>query len=234
MFSCAAKSFFVLLNRENRDGDMEAYPIQMTVTSDDKLTQLRFEHGGGSLVKENDPSKAVRFDDIEDGATYELIGGQQEAVKRHRIWTQVSDKVLEVEATKAVLADDTYGPLEEFNDYGEEPKVLFTKDGAKKEFDGLVVNGTTAVAVEAKHRAESKHIDIVKEKAEHVKLVASEGRIPRLQGMTSFIPVLAANSFSAKVRRACEEAGVGVVEPNGGRLSFVHKPARSPPSTSQS
>ena len=102
------------------------------------------------------------------------------------------------------------------------------------EIDGLAVNGTTAVVVEAKHRAESKHIDIVKKKAEHVKLVASEGRIPRLQGMTSFIPVLAANSFSAAVKELCLLKGVGVVEPNGARLSFVHRPARSPPSTSQS
>ena len=219
----------LLVNREDSDGDMVPSELVVAVSSDGELKELIREHGGGSMEKEGElPLQRVeRVEDIAGGAIYHLVGGLNDAVRRHRTWTQVSDKVLEQEAVKAVLSDaKAYGTLEEFHDYNgmSNAKCLRANDSTEKEIDGLCVNGTTAVVVEAKHHAETKHIAAAKEKAAHVSRVAREGGIPRLSGITCFVPVLAANGFSALARKQCEEEGVGVVQPNGSRLSFTHQP----------
>ena len=198
------------------------------VDNQDELKEIIRDHGGGSLLKDGALIGVRRLEDIDDGATYTLVGGQQEAIRRHRTWTQVSDKMLEREAVKAVLNDSTsYGQLEEFHDYNGPPKCLLTSDHTKKEFDGICVNGTTVVVVEAKHHAETKHIKTVKEKVAHIARVAREGSVPRLSGITHFVPVLAANGFSRLMRDQCEKAGVGVVHPDGSRLCFTHQPRAS-------
>lgn len=218
----------LLVNRENSDGDWEPCELLVAVSSDSELKELIRNSGGGHLVKEGGellPQRVERVNDIADGATYTLVGGLNDAVRRHRTWTQVSDKVLEHEAVTAVLSDATsYGTLEEFHDYNGPGKCLLASDRAQMEIDGLCVNGTTAVVVEAKHHAETKHIATVKEKVAHVARVSREGGIPRLSGITFFVPVLAANGFSALMRKQCEEAGVGVVQPTGSRLSFTYQP----------
>ena len=208
----------LIVNRENSDGDIVPSELLVTVSSQEELKDVIRDHGLGSMVKEGElrAPRITRVEDIADGATYNLIGGQNEAVRRHRTWTEVSDKVLEDEAVKAVLSDpklpSLYGKLEEFHDYnGNSPKCLRTADGTEQEIDGLCVNGTTAVVVEAKHHAETKHIAMAKEKALHVARVAREGGIPLLAAIKHFVPLLAANCFSAHMRKQCEAAGVGVV-----------------------
>ena len=238
----SGKTFVLIINRENDDGDIVPSEMPITVGSQEELKEVIHEHGGGSLVKEGElgAPRIRSVEDIADGATYNLIDGQNEAVRRHRMWTQVSDKVLEDEAVKAVLSDpkltSLYGKLEEFHDYNSDnPKCLRAADGTEQEIDGLgteqemeidglCVNGTTAVVVEAKHHAETKHIITAQKKALYVARVAREGGIPRLSAIEHFIPLLAANRFSALMRKQCAAAGVGVVEPNGSRVRVTHAP----------
>ena len=65
-------------------------------------------------------------------------------------------------------------------------------------------------------------------KAKHLEAVAAEGRIPRLAGIKTVVPVLAAKHFSPEVQRLCQELSVGVVKPNGKGLSFIYKPTVGP------
>ena len=134
------------MNRENSDGDWEPCELVVAVSNDAELKELLRDNGGGNLVKEGElqPKRVERFKDIADGATYTLIGGLNDAVRRHRTWTQVSDKVLEHEAVKAVLSDATsYGTLEEFHDYNGPPgtKCLLASDRSEKEIDGICCGG---------------------------------------------------------------------------------------------
>jgi len=80
------------------------------------------------------PNAAIKLDDIEEGATYVLLGGLQEAVRRNRTHTQASDRALEEAATAAMLEDATqYGVLEKFTSYDYEgTKQVLRLGGDKK------------------------------------------------------------------------------------------------------
>ena len=99
--------------------------------------------------------KAAAFDDLIDGGVYTLIGGKNGAVLEKRMWTQVSDKALEESATAAVLeaATKELGEMAVLHDI-----TIFNKAGKCTQFDGLLVNSTAAVFVEAKHSPDPKHL----------------------------------------------------------------------------
>jgi hypothetical protein len=213
---------------------MEPTLIEITARSQEHLEKIVKTNGGGNLVKvggtDAKPRAVDLLKDIEAGAAYVLVGGQQEAVRLHRTWTQVADKATENEAAKVVTADTAYGKLDEYTAYDgatPEDRVLVAADGTKMEIDGLAVNGSVAVVVEAKHHAHVKHISIVKAKAKHVARIAAERPESRLGPIKRVIPVLASNLFSASMQEACEAQGVGVVKPSGARLGFAHHPPLS-------
>ena len=65
----------------------------------------------------------------------------------------------------------------------------------KSEFDGLLVNTTTAIAAEAKHAAVPKHIELVLAKAALLLRLALEGSDGPLRGVTGVVPALAGQLF---------------------------------------
>ena len=158
------------------------------------------------------------------GGTYTLIGGQQEAVKRHVTWTQAADKELELRATEAVrdAGENMYGKLDMSTN-----TVLENVRGEKREFDGLLFNTKTAFAVEAKHVAETKHVKLVLDKASFLLEHARESNADNFKGITSVVPVLASSRFGPAMIALCEARGVSVVKPNGSGYTFVPCP---PPS----
>jgi len=83
------KRFDLLLNREDEDCDLQGFPYLFVVKSDDELDKIIMRNGGGSLVLEDLTGVVVnRLADIEDGATYRLIGGLADAVTRsYKTWT---------------------------------------------------------------------------------------------------------------------------------------------------
>ena len=133
----------------------------------------------------------------------------------------MSDKALEESATAAVLeaATKELGKMVVLNDI-----KIYNKAGKSKQFDGLLVNSTAAVFVEAKHSAQPEHLSEIAEKLEFFEGVARAGGNPHLVGITRVVPVLAGNLFPAAMVELCRRDGVGVVKSNGRAFTFVPPP----------
>ena len=236
------KRFTLLVKAEDALGERVTSGLLVEVATRADLSELVKRHGGGSLVPVDSLQAVHTVEALVEGGVYSLVGGQQEAVLRHRTWTQVSDRAFELAATLAVhsaaSAAGEPGPL-----LVRSPLDVFDKAGAKKELDGLVSGAATAFVVEAKHSAQLEHVDLVINKALFVKRAALEGSVPGLgkgggggggggsAGTASggvgrvFVPVLAATLFPEHVERLCRARCVGVVKPNGDGLSFFRAPA---------
>ena len=90
--------------------------------------------------------------------------------------------------------------------------------------DGLLVNSTAAVFIEAKHSAQPEHLATVAEKLVFLEGVARDGTEPGLAGITRIVPVLAGNLFPTAMVELCHLKGVGVVKPNGCAFTFQPPP----------
>jgi len=138
-------------------------------------------------------------------------------------WAQVADKELELRATEAVrdAGEKIYGKLDMSTN-----TILENVRGEKREFDGLLINTKTAIAIEAKHVAEPKHVTLVLDKASFLLEHARESNPGNLKGITSVVPVLASSRFSPAMIALCEARGIGVVKPNGSGHTYF--PSASP------
>jgi hypothetical protein len=216
------KSFILLVNSEDEYGEVVPKSLDVTLTTQGELEKLAKRHGGGSLVLDNTAAATIKMEELVNGGTYTLIGGQQEAVKRHSTWTQQSDKMLEEAATKAVhnACEKTLGTLDMRLD-----TTLKNRAGETRQLDGLLINTNTAIVVEAKHAAASKHVELVLDKASFFLQYAREGHeknnLGNLEGITNVIPVLASSRFGPTMISLCKAKGVGIVKPNGSGYSYT-------------
>lgn len=214
------KTISLLTAVEDVNGDCTEKTLSVDIDSQRELEKLEHKHGGGSLTLEG-TSKAVKFVDLVDGGTYSLVGGQYDSYLNKRKWTQVLDKALEESATAAVLeaATKELGKMVVLNDI-----KIHNKAGKSKQFDGLLVNSTAAVFVEAKHSVQPEHLSEIAEKLEFLEGVVRAGGNPHLVGITRVVPVLAGILFPAAMVELCRRDGVGVVKPNGRAFTFVPPP----------
>lgn len=169
---------------------------------------------------EDTSASVTKVSELIEGGVYSLIGGSQEAVKRHRTWTQTADKSLEASATMAVrnATIEQLGALEMFTDL-----TIKNNAGQEKQLDGLVINSHhAAIAVEAKHTAHLEHIQLLKDKVSFLQGVATEGSFPSLAGIppNSILPVLASMYFSPEMTELCKRDGISIVKPNGWGYTF--------------
>jgi hypothetical protein len=225
--SATSKKFILVVNGEDEYGEIVPKSLDITISTQEELKELVKNHGGGSLVLDDSSAATRKVEEITSGGTYTLIGGQQEAVKRHVTWTQAADKELELRATEAVrdAGEKMYGKLDMSTNI-----ILKNVRGEKREFDGLLINTKTAIAVEAKHVAEPKHVTLVLDKATFLLEHARESNAGNLKGITSVVPVLASSRFGPAMIALCEARGVGVVKPNGSGHTYF--PSASPPNLS--
>ena len=225
--SAASKKFTLVVNGEDEYGEIVPKNLDITISTQEELKELVKNHGGGSLVLDDSSAATTKVEEITSGGTYTLIGGQQEAVKRHVTWTQAADKELELRATEAVrdAGEKIYGKLDMSTNI-----ILKNAQGEEREFDGLLINTKTAIAVEAKHVAEPKHVTLVLDKASFLLEHARESSAGNLKGITSVVPVLASSRFGPAMIALCEARGVGVVKPNGSGHTYF--PSASPPNLS--
>jgi hypothetical protein len=223
--SAASKKFTLVVNGEDEYGEIMPKSLDIAISTQAQLEKVVKRNGGGNLVLDGTSSSVEEVAEITSGGTYTLIGGQQEAVKRHVTWTQAADKELELRATEAVrdAGEKMYGKLDMSTNI-----ILKNVRGEKREFDGLLTNTETAIVVEAKHVAESKHVKLLLDKASFLLEHARESNAAdNLKGITSVVPVLASSRFSPSMTDLCEARGVSVVKPNGSGYTFVPYP---PPS----
>ena len=98
----AFKSITVVVNAEDVFGEAVPKSLCKKISSLEQLTNFIKSHGGGSLVQDGTSFSVSEVGGLVDGGTYTLIGGQQEAAKRHIRWTQQADRELEEVSTLAV------------------------------------------------------------------------------------------------------------------------------------
>ena len=211
----------LVVHSEDEFGERGATSLAVTLSTQEELKELVKSHGGGSLVALGASTAARRLEELVPGDAYTLVGGQMEAIRHHRSWTQQADRALELTATEAVrdASEKDYGKLAMSTN-----ATLKNLRGEEREFDGLLVNATTAIAVEAKHAAVPKHVELVLAKAAFLLRLALEGSDGRLRGVTGVVPVLASSYFSAAMVALCAQSGVGVVKPNGSGHTYIPAP----------
>jgi hypothetical protein len=220
----ASKKFTLVVNGEDEYGEIVPKNLDITISTLEELKELKYDNGKGNLVLEGTTTPIRKMEEITSGGTYTLIGGLQEAVKRHVTWTQAADKELELRATEAVrvAGEKFYGKLDMSTN-----TILENVRGEKREFDGLLINTNTAIAIEAKHVAEFKHVKLVLDKASFLLEHARESNAGNFKGITSVVPVLASSHFGPIMIEFCKLSGVSIVKPNGSGHTFVPCP---PPS----
>jgi hypothetical protein len=245
------KRITLLVKVEDARGERVTSGLLVEVATRAELSELAKRHGGGSLVPVDSLEAVHTVEALVEGGVYTLVGGQQEAVTRHRTWTQASNRAFELAATLAVhsaaAAAGEPGPM-----LVRSHLDVRNRAGAQQELDGLVSGTASAFVVEAKHSAQLEHVDLVIGKTLFVERAALEGSVPGLgrgrggggggggsggggsAGTDSegvgrvFVPVLAATLFPDHVERLCRARCVGVVKPNGNGLSFFPAPALAP------
>jgi hypothetical protein len=213
------KKFFLVVNDTDKYGEVVPKSLDVTISTQGELKELVKSHGGGSLVQDDTAVATRKVEDLVNGGIYTLIGGQQEAVKRHTTWTQQADKLLEEAATVAVrdVCEKTLGKL------GMSNNITYTNAlNEKQEFDGLLNNNNdTVIVVEAKHVSQPEHVDLVLDKASFLLQCAREGKAEELKGITNVVPVLASSRFSPSMIALCKARCVGVVKPNGSGYTYI-------------
>ena len=218
----------MVVNGEDEYGEIVPKNLDITISTQAQFEMLLGRLGGGSLVLDGTSSSVEEVAEITSGGTYTLVGGLLETVKRHvTTWTQADDKELVIRATEAVrdAGEKIYGKLDMSIN-----TILKNARGEEHEFDGLLINTNTAIAVEAKHVAEPKHVKLVLDKATFLLEHARESNADNLKGITSVVPVLASSRFGPAMIALCEARGVGVVKPNGSGHTYF--PSASPPNLS--
>ena len=213
----------MLVNGEDEFGEGVPLSLNVTISTLEELKELKYDNGKGNLVLEGTTVPIRKVEEIVNGGTYTLIGGQQQSFRRRLEWTQQADKALEFMATDAVcsaLAKEL-GELDQRNNV-----ILKNSLGKECEFDGLLINSSTAIAIEAKHAAAEKHVDLVLDKASFLMQLARENA-GDLKGITRVVPVLASTHFTPALLRECQARGVGIVKPNGSGHTYF--PISPPP-----
>ena len=222
--SAAPKRFTLVVNGEDAYGEIVPKSLDIAISTQAQLDKLVKRNGGGSLVLDGTSYSVEAVAEITPGGTYTLIGGLQEAVTRKGAWTQAADKELERRTTEAVrdASEAVYGKLDMSTNV-----ILKNARGEECEFDGLLVNSKTAIAIEAKHVAVPEHVKLVLSKTSFLLEHAREGSAGSLKGIASVVPVLASSLFCPAMIALCEARGVGVVKPNGSGHTYF--PAAAPP-----
>lgn len=217
--ACLPKQISLIVSSSS-EGATSSKLLQLTITSQEHLKEVMRRHGGGALLLEG--SEALHtvecVEDLTSGGTYSFLGRQQESTRMHTLWTQKAEKMLKEASTVAVrdASERSMGKLEMSIN-----ATLKNKVGLEKEFDGLLISPTTAIAVEAKHAAVLRHVLEVLKKAAFLQALADENSNERLQGITTVIPVLASNRISEEVADLCELCGIGTVKPYGSGCTYT-------------
>ena len=126
---------------EDEFGERGATSLAVTLSTQEELRELVKSHGGGSLVALGANTAARRLEEFVPRRAYTLVGGQMEATRHHRTWTQQADRALELTATEAVrdASEKDYGKLAMSTN-----AILKNLRGEEREFGGLLVSATTA------------------------------------------------------------------------------------------
>ena len=221
--SAASKKFILVVNGEDEYGELVPKSLDITISTLDELKDVKYDNGKGNLVLEGTTTPIRKVEEILNGGTYTLVNGQQQTLRRRLEWTQQADRALDLMATDAVRSAVTgeLGELEQRNNI-----ILKNSLGKEYEFDGLLINTRTAIAIEAKHAAVEKHVTLVLDKASFLMQLACENT-GDFKGITSVVPVLASSLFTPSMLRACEANGVSIVKPNG--YGHTYFPSAPPP-----
>lgn len=219
-----SKRFFLVVSGENKWGEIVPVKMDVTLSTDKELKDLIYANGGGNLVlfDSSPPHPNLKVMDIVGGGTYTLFGGRQKAYLAKENWTQQADKVLEEVSTLAVRAacEESMGELLVLLD-----TKIKNSEGFERQFDGLLINTTSAIVVEAKHVAKEEDIETVLSGADFLKRHALEDKSHKhFKGITDFLPVLAANRISESMIALCEKRGIGVVKPSGSGHTYTPPP----------
>lgn len=221
--SSSSKKFTLLVNGEDEYGEPVIKGVDITVSTLEELRDVKYMNGKGNLMLEGTTTAIRRVEEIVNGGIYSLIGGGQQALKARLEWTQKADKALELMATDSVRSAVT----KELGEFDQSNNVVLKNSlGNEHEFDGLLINTHTAIAIEAKHGAKEKHVSLVLKKASFLMQLARENT-GDLKGITNVIPVLASTYFNPALLRDCEARGVGIVRPNGSGHTYF--PTSPPP-----
>ena len=223
------REVFVVYSKFELDSTVPT-TLKVRFTNQDELDKWVKSVGGGTLSRVT-PSDSVicstlSLENLENGATYILEGGQQEAIRNHHTWTQVMDAALEREAASATLREAARcfggGGFKEYQFAPGRARTLTNTSGVTREIDGLLFNEKTAIVIEAKHSAKPDHVGIVIEKTAFIRGLVEEGGISQLRGVTEFHGmILATNLLSDDMKARCKTAGLSVVFPTGDRLRFI-------------
>jgi hypothetical protein len=218
-----SKKFILVVNGLDEYGEIVPKCLDINISTLEELKEMKYDNGKGNLVLEGTATPIRKVEEIVNGGTYVLIGGQQQALTHRLEWTQQADKALDLMATDAVRS----AVAKELGELNQRNNVILENSlGKKYEFDGLLVNTKSAIAIEAKHAAVEKHVGLVLEKASFLLELAREDS-GDLKGITSVVPVLASSHFTPSLLRACEARGVSVVKPNGSGHTYF--PSAPPP-----
>jgi hypothetical protein len=166
------------------------------------------------LLTESDVDGIVRnFDELVDGDCYYFDSDDNTTLQQMESWVQKHSTAQEAEIQECVIRDAAveFGELVPMAD---KDRILREDNRDVMELDGVLLNSTAALVIEAKHAVEPKSIKVVLKRAEFLRDRLHKHE--QFKGIDKVIPVLGANHFPAAIRENCLKKGIHVVYPNGG------------------
>jgi hypothetical protein len=207
------------------DGDTERDVMNvLTVRSQKHLDTMLSKERAHGLDRIDVPENEIvdQHGKLVDGGHYIFCGDSVTARKKRQLWYQQMDRQLERDATALVkrAMEEQYGPLAEYTwnmtlSYGDSTQTK--KKGEEQEYDGLLVNSSSVLFVEAKHSADKDHPHLIMRKKEHLEEYIKRTNDPQFEsipkdGTARIIPFFATRSIKQDEEKMFFEKGIRQAE----------------------
>jgi hypothetical protein len=212
--SVGGKRILYFFDKSKTFGEFDFVKIAITLNNQQELNGFLARERAGGLVTESDVDVAVhKFDELVADDCYYLVSSDNTTLRQMQSWVQKHSTAQEAEIQECVIRDAAaeFGELVPMVD---KDRILREDNRDVMELDGVLLNSTAALVIEAKHAVEPKSIKMVLKRAEFLRDRLHKHE--QFKGIDKVIPVLGANHFPAAVRENCLKKGIYVVYPNGG------------------
>jgi hypothetical protein len=205
---------------------------RLTVRSQDHLDRMLNKERAHGLGQIDVPEDEIvdQHGKLVDGGHYFFFGDSVTARRTRQLWHQQMNVQLERNGTTAVKEsmEPKYGPLAEYTG----SRVLVSDKGNKREYDGLLVNSSSVLFIEAKHSASDHHPDLIMDKKRHLEEFLRSTKDPHFKsipkdGTATIIPFFATRVIEQGKEDMFFKKGIHVVKPNGSNFS-VHLANQQP------
>jgi hypothetical protein len=200
----SVKTIKVIIPQEGKN--KKARVREVSLTSNQELRAYLRGYWGAFLSRPGEARDVRRFEDLVNGETYVIGGGQYDAIQEEKKRAQVEDRMFEAEAALAVQESLKERGIDAHIHQNVEILDLNTGNSIM-ELDAVVhvggphVNGSTAYLVECAQTPQTYDVDRIEKKVDKFKKHAT--KLPHFGSVVEVVAVLAGRNWLPETIEAC-------------------------------